>query len=169
MVFECGSKSLIWFLSFWLGYKWFLLLGGGYVSKSLLFLLFLLLFLLGLFPIQIFVTADIFFSISIQFEMDFLFLLLMGALQCQVRSCCSISKAAPSECSPQTVMHCTHSNTTREISRGRRVEVNLEGEGDGFSTSSEFWWSTDNLSAPIFLQGVDQQILPCGQGRIDGV
>ena len=27
------------------------------------------------------------------------------------------------------------------------------------------WWSTDNLSASIFLQGVDQKILPCGQGR----
>ena len=33
----------------------------------------------------------------------------------------------------------------------------------------EFWWSTDNLSASIFLQGVDQEILPCGQGRIDSV
>ena len=30
-------------------------------------------------------------------------------------------------------------------------------------------WSTVNLSASIFLQGVDQEILPCGQGRIDNV
>ena len=37
---------------------------------------------------------------------------------------------------------------------------------DGFP---KFWWSTDNLSASIFLQGVDQKILPCGQGRIDSV
>ena len=32
----------------------------------------------------------------------------------------------------------------------------------------EFWWSTDILSS-IFLQGVDQKILLCGQGRIDSV
>ena len=38
-----------------------------------------------------------------------------------------------------------------------------------FSIPPEFWWSTDNLSASIFLQGVDQKILPCGQGRIDSV
>ena len=38
-----------------------------------------------------------------------------------------------------------------------------------FPIPPEFWWSTDNLSASIFLQGVDQEILPCGQGRIDGV
>ena len=31
------------------------------------------------------------------------------------------------------------------------------------------WWSTDNLSASICLQGVDQEILPCGQGMIDSV
>ena len=31
------------------------------------------------------------------------------------------------------------------------------------------WWSTDILSSSIFLQGVDQKILPCGQGRIDSV
>ena len=36
-----------------------------------------------------------------------------------------------------------------------------------FPIPPEFWWSTDNLSASIFLQGVDQKILPCGQGRID--
>ena len=33
----------------------------------------------------------------------------------------------------------------------------------------EFWWSTDILSASICLQGVDQEILPCGQGMIDSV
>ena len=38
-----------------------------------------------------------------------------------------------------------------------------------FPIPPEFWWSTDNLSASIFLQGVDQKILPCGQGRIDSV
>ena len=30
-------------------------------------------------------------------------------------------------------------------------------------------WSKDNLSASIFLEGVDQEILPCGQRRIDSV
>ena len=38
-----------------------------------------------------------------------------------------------------------------------------------FPIPPEFWWSTDNLSTSIFLQGVDQKILPCGQGRIDSV
>ena len=38
-----------------------------------------------------------------------------------------------------------------------------------FPIPPEFWWSTDNLSASIFLQGVDQKILPCGQGRIDSI
>ena len=42
-------------------------------------------------------------------------------------------------------------------------------EGMDFPIPPEFWWSTDNLSASIFLQGVDQKILPCGQGRIDSV
>ena len=36
------------------------------------------------------------------------------------------------------------------------------------SMPPEFWWSTDILSS-IFLQGVDQKILLCGQGRIDSV
>ena len=36
-----------------------------------------------------------------------------------------------------------------------------------FPIPRKFWWSTDNLSASIFLQGVDQKILPCGQGRIE--
>ena len=38
-----------------------------------------------------------------------------------------------------------------------------------FPIPPEFWWSTDILSASLFLQGVDQEILPCGQGRIDSV
>ena len=42
-------------------------------------------------------------------------------------------------------------------------------EGMDFPIPPEFWWSTDNLSASIFLQGVDHKILPCGQGRIDSV
>ena len=36
-----------------------------------------------------------------------------------------------------------------------------------FPIPPEFWWRTDILSSSIFLQGVDQEILPCGQGRID--
>ena len=32
-----------------------------------------------------------------------------------------------------------------------------------------FLWSTDILSASIFLQGVDQEILPCERGRIGSV
>ena len=50
-----------------------------------------------------------------------------------------------------------------------RVEGNLVGRGDGFPNNSEFWWRTDILSSSIFLQGVDQEILPCRQGRIDSV
>ena len=38
-----------------------------------------------------------------------------------------------------------------------------------FPIPPESWWSTDILSSSNFLQGVDQQILPCGQGRIDSV
>ena len=48
----------------------------------------------------------------------------------------------------------------REISRA---------EGMVFPIPPESWWSTDILSSSNFLQGVDQQILPCGQGRIDSV
>jgi len=55
----------------------------------------------------------------------------------------------------------------RKISRGSR-EIR-RAEGMDFPIPPEFWWSTDNLSASIFLQGVDQKILPCGQGRIDSV
>ena len=38
-----------------------------------------------------------------------------------------------------------------------------------FPIPPESWWSTDILSSSNFLLGVDQQILPCGQGRIDSV
>ena len=55
----------------------------------------------------------------------------------------------------------------RGKSRGSR-EI-WRAEGMDFPIPPEFWWSTDNLSASIFLQGVDQKILPCGQGRIDSV
>ena len=48
----------------------------------------------------------------------------------------------------------------REISRA---------EGMDFPITPEFWWSTDILSSSFFLQGVDQEILHCGQGRIDSV
>merc|ERR1719222_411944 len=57
----------------------------------------------------------------------------------------------------------------REISRGRSPREIWRAEGMDFPIPPEFWWSTDNLSASIFLQGVDQNILPCGQGRIDSV
>ena len=55
----------------------------------------------------------------------------------------------------------------RGKSRGSR-EI-WRAEGKDFPIPPEFWWSTDNLSASIFLQGVDQKFLPCGQGRIDSV
>ena len=55
----------------------------------------------------------------------------------------------------------------RGKSRGSR-EIR-RAEGMDFPIPPEFWWSTDNLSASIFLQGVDQKILPCGQERIDSV
>ena len=45
----------------------------------------------------------------------------------------------------------------------------LRAEGMDFPIPPEFWWSTDILSSLIFLYGVDQKILPCGQGRIDSV
>ena len=38
-----------------------------------------------------------------------------------------------------------------------------------FPKLPEFWWSTDLLSLSMFLQGMDQKILPCGQVRIDSV
>ena len=38
-----------------------------------------------------------------------------------------------------------------------------------FPIPPEFWWRTDILSSSIFLQGVDQEILPCRQGRIGSV
>ena len=38
-----------------------------------------------------------------------------------------------------------------------------------FPITPEFWWRTDILSSSIFLQGLDREILPCGQGRIGSV
>ena len=55
---------------------------------------------------------------------------------------------------------------TRESQGSREI---WRAEGMDFPIPPEFWWSTDNLSASIFRQGVDQKILPCGQGRIDSV
>ena len=62
----------------------------------------------------------------------------------------------------------------RKISRDPRPESRgsreiWRAEGMDLPIPPEFWWSTDNLSASIFIQGVNQKILPCGQGRIDGV
>ena len=51
--------------------------------------------------------------------------------------------------------------------KSRGLRKILRAEGMDFLLRLEFWWSTDNLSSSIFLQGVDQKILPCGQGRID--
>ena len=53
----------------------------------------------------------------------------------------------------------------REISR---VSGNLSGVGDGFTNTSLILVEYI-LSSSIFLQGVDQETLPCGQGRIDSV
>ena len=61
----------------------------------------------------------------------------------------------------------------RKISRDPRdfPRAKPEGnfEGMDFPIPPSSWWSTDILSASIFLQGVDQEILPCGQGRIDSI
>ena len=64
-------------------------------------------------------------------------------------------------------LHLAHFQLSPGKSRGSR-EI-WRAEGMDFPIPPEFWWSTDNLSASIFLQGVDQEILPCGQGRIDSV
>ena len=58
---------------------------------------------------------------------------------------------------------------TQEISWGRSPREIWRAEGVDFPIPPEFWWSTDIFSASFFLQGVDQEILPCGQGRIDSV
>ena len=60
-----------------------------------------------------------------------------------------------------------HEGEARGKSQGSR-EI-WRAEGMDFPIPPEFWWSTDNLSASFFLQGVDQKILPRGQGRIDSV
>ena len=56
-----------------------------------------------------------------------------------------------------------------EISRGLSSREISRAEGMDFPIPPEFWWSTDILSSSIFLQGVDQEDPPCGQGRIDSV
>ena len=49
-----------------------------------------------------------------------------------------------------------------------RVSGNLLGIRDGFpNTSLVLMEDGPILSLSIFLQGVDQEILPCRQGRID--
>ena len=63
------------------------------------------------------------------------------------------------------------SQDPRDFPRAK-PEGNLSGlgVGDGFpNTSLVLVEHGYNLSASIFLQGVDQKILPCGQGRIDSV
>ena len=66
-------------------------------------------------------------------------------------------------------------DTTNPKKLGTNYIVTVLHQNEGgigkmdFPIPPEFWWSTDNLSASIFLQGVDQKILPCGQGRIDSV
>ena len=55
----------------------------------------------------------------------------------------------------------------RGKSRGSR-EI-LRAEGMDFPIPSEFWWSTDILLIINSSTGMDQEIHPCGQGRIDSV
>ena len=52
-------------------------------------------------------------------------------------------------------------------SRGSR-EI-LRAEGMGFPIPPEFWWSTDILLIINPSTVMDQEIYPCGQGRIDSV
>ena len=58
-------------------------------------------------------------------------------------------------------------STKRREGPGGPREISW-AEGMDFPIPPELWWSTDILSS-IFLQGVDQKILPCGQGRLDSV
>ena len=62
-----------------------------------------------------------------------------------------------------------HPRHPRDSLRPRKLREILRLEGMDFSIHYEFWWRTDILSSSIFLHGVDQEILPCGQGRIDSV
>ena len=55
---------------------------------------------------------------------------------------------------------------TRAISRGQNLREILRAD---FPIPPKFLWSMDILSLSIFLQEVDQKILPCEQGRIDSV
>ena len=51
-----------------------------------------------------------------------------------------------------------------------RVEGNLLGVGEmDFPIPPEFWWSTDILLIIKTTSGMDQEIHPSGQGRIDSV
>ena len=75
-----------------------------------------------------------------------------------------------------TVLHQNEGGIGRSIPDGQKISRDPRGsreiwraEGMDFPIPPEFWWSTDNLSASICRQGVDQKILPCGQGRIDSV
>jgi len=52
--------------------------------------------------------------------------------------------------------------------QGRYWEIS-RAERNDFPINPKFWWSTEILSSSIVLQGVDSEILPCGQGRIDSV
>jgi len=47
----------------------------------------------------------------------------------------------------------------------------LRAEGMDFPIPPEFWWSTDILLIinPSSSSGMDQEIHPCGQGRIDSL
>ena len=53
----------------------------------------------------------------------------------------------------------------------REVLGNLEGGGDGFPNTSRVFGGVRPFShhQSFYRQGVDQKILPCGQGRIDSV
>ena len=52
--------------------------------------------------------------------------------------------------------------------RGRYWEIS-RAEGMDFPIPPEFWWSTDILLIINSSTGMDQEIHPCGQGRIDSV
>ena len=52
--------------------------------------------------------------------------------------------------------------------RGRSPREILRPQGMCVPIPPECWWCMD-IHSSIFLQGVDQEILTCGQGRIDGI
>ena len=55
------------------------------------------------------------------------------------------------------------------LSLTAEVLGNLEGGGDGFPNTSRVLVEHGQSLSITFLQGVDQKILPCEQGRIDSV